>query len=444
MSQSNLIILAKQGQPNAIATLLNQQLQQFQITAKVTRQKNALYILLLAPQVPSQERFATLIQKGLTRLEMASIVSVRVYGRQLGKQHSAWYQDFRFPIPPHSGKHKLQSKTVTQTSGNREIAKSRNRVSSPVIPNPSVSPASPPQNSELNVVHSPNLKLGKIGLLILGSISFLLGSSWDFLSNPETYSKLGMMLPITETIPTVNRPAPAPLEALQPLPRPDYAALSELVNTAIANNTITLKAVGDIVPGTNFPTNRLPLNQQQLFQSVQPYLSDADIVFGNFESTLTDYSYSSKDVRKSNVFAFRTPPSYAKLLKDAGFDVLSVANNHSTDFFNRGFEDTIQHIENAGMKATGRKGEITYLNVKGIPIAFIGFSTYNVHNSIHDLETAQSLVQEASENANFVIISVHAGAEGTGATRVRNQTEYFYGENRGNLVLFSRSMIEAG
>jgi hypothetical protein len=42
------------------------------------------------------------------------------------------------------------------------------------------------------------------------------------------------------------------------------------------------------------------------------------------------------------------------------------------------------------------------------------------------------------------VIAVHAGAEGTGAMRVRNQQESFYGENRGNMVLFSRTMIDAG
>jgi poly-gamma-glutamate capsule biosynthesis protein CapA/YwtB (metallophosphatase superfamily) len=53
-------------------------------------------------------------------------------------------------------------------------------------------------------------------------------------------------------------------------------------------------------------------------------------------------------------------------------------------------------------------------------------------------------VRKASQKADLVVISVHAGAEGTGAMRVRNQTEFFFGENRGNLVQFSHTMIDNG
>jgi len=63
---------------------------------------------------------------------------------------------------------------------------------------------------------------------------------------------------------------------------------------------------------------------------------------------------------------------------------------------------------------------------------------------LNDLPAAIALVEEASQNAHIVIISVHAGAEGTGAMHVRNRTEYFFGENRGNLVKFSQTMIDHG
>jgi hypothetical protein len=225
-------------------------------------------------------------------------------------------------------------------------------------------------------------------------------------------------------------------------PTPIETEPSPLIPETI--KTLKIKAVGDIIPGTNFPQNRLPQNKEQLFQSVKPYFYGVDLVFGNFESTLTNHPYSAKDVSRSNVFAFRTPPEYAQLLKEVGFDVLSVANNHSMDFSKVGFEDTIRHIEATGMKAVGRKGEITYLEVNNIPTAFIGFSTYDYHNTVHDLETAKKLVQEAKQKADIIIISIHAGAEGTNALRVQNKTEYFYGENRGNLMLFSRTLIDAG
>jgi poly-gamma-glutamate synthesis protein (capsule biosynthesis protein) len=132
------------------------------------------------------------------------------------------------------------------------------------------------------------------------------------------------------------------------------------------------------------------------------------------------------------------------VLKEAGFDVLSVANNHSFDFFEQGFNDTIAHIEAAGMQAVGRKDEILYVEAQGLTVAFIGFSTYSYHNRVQDLEGAIALVQTAKAQADIVVVSFHAGKEGTDATVTRDQTEYFFSENRGNVVQFSRTVIDHG
>lgn len=207
---------------------------------------------------------------------------------------------------------------------------------------------------------------------------------------------------------------------------------------------IKIKAVGDIVPGTNYPQNRLHPQKKILFQSVKPILKGADFLFGNFESTLTNYPYSPKGAGGGLIIAFRTPPSYAQLLKEAGFDVMSVANNHSFDFSVQGFKDTSQNLEKAGIKALGKKGQILIGKRKGLSIAWIGFSYFDEHNSLKNLKEAKALVRKASQKADMVVISVHAGAEGTGAMRVRNQTEFFFGENRGNLVQFSHTMIDNG
>jgi poly-gamma-glutamate capsule biosynthesis protein CapA/YwtB (metallophosphatase superfamily) len=206
---------------------------------------------------------------------------------------------------------------------------------------------------------------------------------------------------------------------------------------------ITIKAVGDIVPGTNFPNNRLP-DKNKVFAKVKKSLDGADILFGNFESTFTNSSQVGKDTSRPMVFAFRTPPTFANVFKKTGFDILSVANNHSLDFSQVGFADTMKNINSAGMKAVGKKNEIVYKQVKNVPMAFIGFSFLDVHNSLNNLEAAKALVLEAKQNAKIVVISVHGGAEGTDAMRVKNQQENFYGENRGNLVLFARTMIDNG
>ncbi|MHC5757075.1 CapA family protein [Nostoc sp.] len=210
-------------------------------------------------------------------------------------------------------------------------------------------------------------------------------------------------------------------------------------------NTITIKAVGDIIPGTNFPNHRLPRFREQLLpKSVRTHLQGSDILFGNFESSLTNYPYTAKDISRGQVFAFRSPPAYAQLFANAGFNVFNMANNHAMDFGSVGFKDTMKNLQAVGIATLGHKNQILYLEANNIPVAMIGFSPYEMYNSIHNLAAAKALVAEAKNKANIVVISMHAGAEGTGALHVKNQTEFFYGENRGNSIKFARNMIDAG
>ncbi|NCN09300.1 MAG: CapA family protein [Leptospira sp.] len=222
--------------------------------------------------------------------------------------------------------------------------------------------------------------------------------------------------------------------------RPDAKDSSQQFDS----NILTIKAVGDVIPGTNFPDNRLINDTSKLFENVSTDLKGADILFGNYEATLTDYPKSSKNTNRPNTFAFRLPPEYGQVLKDAGFDILSVVNNHSYDFTEQGFVDTMKNINESGMIAVGGKNQVQYTTVKGIKIAFIGFGYQTYHNSINDFASAELLVKEADANADLVVLSIHAGGEGAGFLHVRNEVEIFLGENRGNLVSFTHKMIDFG
>ncbi|WP_368008088.1 CapA family protein [Laspinema palackyanum] len=480
--------LAKQGDPGAIAVLLNQALRIRNMTAQVVRNDNRLHILLEADRIPDRQAYIAYIQDGLTRLNVRSIHSVRVYARQIGQKVPAWDEAFEFgkatisplsspsvapeepalkpvatpeSLPIAIDKPLISSNPSVEASAHtlRQSSNSESDrpLSDPVIPQPAIAEIDNPPPRK-TVPSKTSRAIGhtlKIVLPSLGIISLVLGTGWDFFRNGEKFHPAVLLSTASETLATVKLPNPpefpsfaARSNSLQPLQADNilnnFQELSEIVESSIPNRPITIKAVGDIIPGVDFPTNKLHPQPEQLFQGVTPYLQGADLVFGNFESTLTAHPYSGKDVSRPNIFAFRTPPSYTRLLKEAGFNVLSVANNHSLDFTDQGFEDTIKNIEEAGMVAASRKGEISYTTVNDIPIAFIGFSTYSYHNSILDLDAAKALVAEAQENATLVVISFHGGAEGTGAVHVKNRTETFFSENRGNLVEFSRAMIDAG
>lgn len=225
----------------------------------------------------------------------------------------------------------------------------------------------------------------------------------------------------------------------------NFEQSSRKSSTQKLRHSITIKAVGDMAPGTNYGSNSLRANTNQLFsQSVREKLQGSDILFGNFESTITNHPHSTKDISRGQVFAFRSPPKHAKLFAEVGFDVLSVANNHAMDFGTKGFQDTFDNITAAGMKPVGKKNQILYFNVENVPVAVIGFCFYEYCNTVQDIEKAKALVKKAREKAKIVVISMHVGAEGNNALNVKNQTEFFYGENRGNSVKFARTMIDSG
>jgi len=94
MTQPNLLELAKQGNANAIATLINRQLQPKGISAKAEVKNGCLQIMLESAQVPKEQAMVAFVRKGMMGLGTSSIKKVRVYGRQIGEDFPAWTQEF--------------------------------------------------------------------------------------------------------------------------------------------------------------------------------------------------------------------------------------------------------------------------------------------------------------------------------------------------------------
>lgn len=411
MNQQEILTAAKQGHPQAIALILNHAFSKQGIRAKTQRKGDRFLVLLEADPVPDAQTYCRLLRNCMLRLNPASVRSVYIYGRQAGHEKLVWGR-----------KLSLQPAPLASTPS-----------VSATVPIPSAAAQANASTSSPSKIRRLRLNT-KLPVLTLTSVSFAFGVGSSILSTRFTAGSIAA----TEISQQSSR-SQRPLQSVSPPPSKQAA---QKQNLALP---ITIKAVGDMVPGTSFPDNRLPAFEgKALFQHIQPYLQNADVVFGNFESTFTHHPYTAKDTSRSMTYAFRTPPAYAMRLKEAGFDVLSVANNHSMDFAEVGFADTIQSIEKTGMQAIGQKGKIVYRTVKGQTIAWIGFSYLSDHNNLHDLAAAKALVKAAQQKAQVIVISVHAGAEGTDAQHVQNQSEAFYGEDRGNLVQFAHSMIDAG
>jgi len=199
--------------------------------------------------------------------------------------------------------------------------------------------------------------------------------------------------------------------------------------------------------GSTWPDESgLPPNDgRDLLKEVTPILSAVDIAFGNLEGPMIDGGASAKcPPGRANCYAFRVPTRYGKHLKDAGFDVMSLANNHAMDFGAEGRATSARVLDTLGIKHSGAIGDIAYLTVKRRKVALIAFSTYDNSYNLNKLDTARSLVADLAAKNDIVIVSFHGGAEGSTKQRVPYGAEMFFGENRGDLRLFSRAMIDAG
>jgi len=215
---------------------------------------------------------------------------------------------------------------------------------------------------------------------------------------------------------------------------------------ATAKDTVTVALTGDIMMGTTFPTTQLPpQNGKLLFNDVKPLLQRADIAAGNLEGTLCDGGVTKK-VPSRYCYAFRTPVSYAPLLRDAGYDFLSLANNHANDFGDFGITSTAQALQSVGIRFAGIKNrfESAILEKDGVTYGFCAFghSNYTYHH--RDLMTVRRIITDLCNRADIVIVSFHGGAEGRGCTRLPYGKETFMGEDRGSLREFAHFCVDAG
>ena len=212
--------------------------------------------------------------------------------------------------------------------------------------------------------------------------------------------------------------------------------------------TLRIRSVGDMMIGTNFPAGYLPKNDgADSFANVKSELQDADITFGNLEGPLCDGMTPSQKCANSapgKCYAFRSPASYAPYYKDAGFDLLSTANNHANDFGSSCRLETETLLDEQGIAHSGRPGDIASIEVNGFKVSMIAFYTNRSSHYLNDHDTAKKLVASQASTHDIVIVSFHGGAEGSKAIHVPKGSETFYGENRGNLRTFTHDVIDAG
>ncbi len=190
---------------------------------------------------------------------------------------------------------------------------------------------------------------------------------------------------------------------------------------------ISLIAVGDImlsrIVASKIKTNKDPYYP---FLNTTDYLRDADITFGNLENPIT-----AGRAIEVHEMVFHADPGMEKVLGDVGFDVLSLANNHSPNFGAKGLIDTFSYLDQVGVlhpgagKTSKEANSPVYITRKGKTFAFLAYNDPDVVPKEYEAtekragtafmrsEKMIESVKEAKQKADFVIVSIHSGKEYT-------------------------------
>jgi hypothetical protein len=210
-----------------------------------------------------------------------------------------------------------------------------------------------------------------------------------------------------------------------------------------------ITGVGDIMLGTSYPSAKyLPPqnNPLLLLGSLADTLALSDITFGNLEGSFLDEGEPVKKCRDTTkCYLFRMPERYASILSEAGFDILSLANNHFGDFGPPARERTMVLLDSLGICYAGiTEHPYSIFEKDSIIFGFCAFAPNAGTISIHEIPEAEAIVRSLEDTCDIVIVSFHGGAEGADYQHVPEAEEMMFTERRGDVRKFSHAVIDAG
>lgn len=184
-------------------------------------------------------------------------------------------------------------------------------------------------------------------------------------------------------------------------------------DTAIsAPVSLTLSAVGDCTLGTDetfdYDTSLNAYYENYgadyFLQNVRSIFSADDLTIANFEGTLTD-----SDEREDKTFAFKAPASYASILSGSSVEAVNTANNHSHDYGDQGFDDTLAALDDAGIVHFGYD-ETAVMDIKGIKVGMVGI--YELYDHLdREQQLKDNIAKVQADGAQLIVVIFHWGNE---------------------------------
>lgn len=195
-------------------------------------------------------------------------------------------------------------------------------------------------------------------------------------------------------------------------------ASSDSQNTDSSNATVsspvslTLSVVGDCTLGTDetfdYDTSLNAYYENYgadyFLQNVKDIFSTDDLTIANFEGTLTD-----SDEREDKTFAFKAPASYASILTSGSVEAVNTANNHSHDYGEQSFNDTLAALDDAGIVHFGYD-ETAVMDVKGIKVGLVGI--YELYDHLErEQQLKDNIAKVKADGAQLIVVIFHWGNE---------------------------------
>ena len=184
-------------------------------------------------------------------------------------------------------------------------------------------------------------------------------------------------------------------------------------DTAIsAPVSLTLSVVGDCTFGTDetfdYDTSLNAYYENYgadyFLQNVRSIFSADDLTIANFEGTLTD-----SDEREDKTFAFKAPASYASILSGSSVEAVNTANNHSHDYGDQGFDDTLAALDDAGIVHFGYD-ETAVMDIKGIKVGMVGI--YELYDHLdREQQLKDNIAKVQADGAQLIVVIFHWGNE---------------------------------
>ncbi|HAN00145.1 MAG TPA: capsule biosynthesis protein CapA [Marinilabiliales bacterium] len=228
-----------------------------------------------------------------------------------------------------------------------------------------------------------------------------------------------------------------------------FAQTEDSITHLQKTEPISIIGVGDLMLGSTYPQGALlPPNMDCsiLMADVSRLLMDATLTIGNLEGCISDDAPREKFCKDTTIcYAFRMPASFGPCFKETGFDVLTIANNHSGDFGTKGRQSTVDILDSLGIYHAGWvKYPVSIFTKDSIKYGVAAFAPNSGTLDIRNISEAQRIVSELAQQCQIVIVTFHGGAEGAENQHVTRKTETFYGENRGNVYEFAHALVDAG